>query len=307
MSWRILITDGLAAEGLAALRPAAEVVEADELGSLGTVDALIVRSRTNVSDVVLAAGVPRLKVVGRAGVGVDNIDLASARARGIVVVNAPMATTIAVAEHTLALMLALAKSLPQADASVHAGEWRKTAFQGTELDGKTLGLIGVGRIGAALAERAAGLGMRVLAYDPYLREQEISHRHAQPASLGDLLAQSDFISLHVPLTADTRGMLGAHEMAAVKPGARVVCTARGGLIDEAALVQALDDGRLAGAALDVFENEPPGVTALTTHPKVICTPHIAAQTIEAQRRASVDIAAEVLAALRGGTLRWRVA
>ena len=307
MSWRILITDGLAAEGLAALRAAAEVVEADELGSLGAVDALIVRSRTNVNDVVLAAGAPRLKVVGRAGVGVDNIDLAGARARGIVVVNAPMATTIAVAEHTLALMLALARSIPQADASVRAGEWRKGAFQGIELEGKTLGLIGMGRIGAALAERAASLGMRVLAYDPYLREQEISHRHAQPSSLGDLLAQSDFVSLHVPLTADTRGMLGSHELAVIKPGARIVCTARGGLIDETALVQALDDGRLAGAALDVFEVEPPGANALTTHPMVICTPHIAAQTIEAQRRASVDIAAEVLAALKGGTLRWRVA
>jgi D-3-phosphoglycerate dehydrogenase len=307
LSWRILITDGLAPEGLDALRAVAEVVEADELGGLGNVDALIVRSRTHVNDVVLAAGAPRLKVVGRAGVGVDNIDLAAARARGVIVVNAPMASTIAVAEHTLALMLALAKSVPQADASVRAGEWRKSTFQGIELDGKTLGLIGVGRIGAALAERAAGLGMRVIAYDPYLRDHEISDRHAQPSSLGDLLAQSDFISLHVPLTADTRGLLGAHELAAVKPGARVVCTARGGLIDEAALLQALNDGRLAGAALDVFENEPPGITALTTHPKVICTPHIAAQTVEAQRRASIDIAAEVLAALKGGTLRWRLA
>ncbi len=307
MTLRILVTDGLAPEGLAALRAAAEVIEAEELSLLGTVDALIVRSRTQVSEVVLAGGGARLKVVGRAGVGVDNIDLVAARARGVIVVNAPMASTLAVAEHALALMLALARSLPAADASLRAGEWRKASFQGIELNGKTLGLIGVGRIGAALAEKAAALGMTVLAYDPYLRDQEISLRHARPAGMAELLAVSDFISLHVPLTADTRGMLGAKELAAVKPGARLICTARGGLIDEAALLAALESGQVGGAALDVFEVEPPGTAPIVLHPRVISTPHIAAQTVEAQQRASIDIAGEVLAALQGKPLRWRVA
>ncbi len=306
MTWRILISDGLSSEGLNRLRAAAEAVEGADLAALGSVDAWIVRSRTQVTAEALQAAGSRLKVVGRAGVGVDNIDLAAARARGVVVVNAPQAATIAVAEHALGLMLALARQIPQADASMRRGEWTKAELTGSELAGKTLGLIGVGRIGAALAERAQALGMSVLGYDPLLPPEAIRGHQAEPVTLPELLAAADYLSLHVPLNDQTRGLLGAQALAAVKHGARLICTARGGLVDETALLDALDDGRLAGAALDVFEVEPPGASRLVTHPKVISTPHIAAQTAEAQARAAVDVAAEVLAALRGEPLHWRV-
>ena len=306
-NWRILVTDGLAPQGLATLRQQAEVVEAAGLEELPDVDGLIIRSRTLVTGEDLRRAQPRLRVVGRAGVGVDNIDVAAARQVGVIVVNAPLASTDAVAEHTLALMLALARRLPQADASLRRGEWRKSEFLGTELGGKTLGLIGLGRIGAAVAERARALGMAVVAYDPLLSPEEIAVRGARPLGLQALLAEADYLSLHVPLTPDTRGLLDAHALARLRPGARVVCTARGGLVDEAALLAALDTGRLAGAALDVFEEEPPRPGPLLNHPALILTPHIAAQTVEAQARAALDIVAEVLAALRGQGLRWQIA
>jgi len=306
-NWRILVTDGLAPQGLATLRQQAEVVEAAGLEELPDVDGLIIRSRTLVTGEDLRRAQPRLRVVGRAGVGVDNIDVAAARQVGVIVVNAPLASTDAVAEHTLALMLALARHLPQADASLRRGEWRKSEFLGTELGGKTLGLIGLGRIGAAVAERARALGMAVVAYDPLLSPEEIAVRGARPLGLQALLAEADYLSLHVPLTPETRGLLDAHALARLRPGARVVCTARGGLVDEAALLAALDTGRLAGAALDVFEEEPPRPGPLLNHPALILTPHIAAQTVEAQARAALDIVAEVLAALRGQGLRWQIA
>ncbi|OGO15295.1 MAG: hypothetical protein A2Y93_00480 [Chloroflexi bacterium RBG_13_68_17] len=306
-NWRILVTDGLAPQGLATLRQQAEVVEAAGLEELPDVDGLIIRSRTLVTGEDLRRAQPRLRVVGRAGVGVDNIDVAAARQVGVIVVNAPLASTDAVAEHTLALMLALARRLPQADASLRRGEWRKSEFLGTELGGKTLGLIGLGRIGAAVAERARALGMAVVAYDPLLSPEEIAVRGARPLGLQALLAEADYLSLHVPLTPETRGLLDAHALARLRPGARLVCTARGGLVDEAALLAALDTGRLAGAALDVFEEEPPRPGPLLNHPALILTPHIAAQTVEAQARAALDIVAEVLAALRGQGLRWQIA
>lgn len=306
-NWRILVTDGLAPQGLATLRQQAEVVEAAGLEELPDVDGLIIRSRTRLTGEDLRRAQPRLRVVGRAGVGVDNIDVAAARQVGVIVVNAPLASTDAVAEHTLALMLALARHLPQADASLRRGEWRKSEFLGTELGGKTLGLIGLGRIGAAVAERARALGMAVVAYDPLLSPEEIAVRGARPLGLQALLAEADYLSLHVPLTPETRGLLDAHALARLRPGARLVCTARGGLVDEAALLAALDTGRLAGAALDVFEEEPPRPGPLLNHPALILTPHIAAQTVEAQARAALDIVAEVLAALRGQGLRWQIA
>jgi D-3-phosphoglycerate dehydrogenase len=237
---------------------------------------------------------------------VDNIDLEEAAKRGVVVVNSPQATTLAVAEHALGLMLALARMIPRADAAMKAGEWIKKELEGLELSGKTLGIVGVGNIGAAVARRAAALGMAVIGYDPLLAAEAIQQRGAEPVRLEELYARADFISLHLPLTAETRGMLSGPVFEKMKPGVRLVCTARGGLIDEGALLNALETGRVAGAGLDVFAQEPPGVTRLVVHPRVIATPHIAAQTAEAQQRAAVDIAHEVLAALRGEPLRWRV-
>jgi D-3-phosphoglycerate dehydrogenase len=305
-AWRILVADGMADDALDRLRSEAEVVEGG-LQAVADVDALIVRGRSKVTREVLAAGRPRLRVVGRAGVGVDNIDLEAARRLEVVVVHTPLAATISVAEHALALMFALARRLPAGDASLRRGEWRKGDMEGNELFGKTLGIVGFGRIGRALGQRAAALGMRVLACDALLPPEAVRQGGATPVDLPALLEQSDYLSLHVPLDGATRGLIGRAELGRVKPGGRLINTSRGGVVEESALLDALNAGRLAGAALDVFESEPPGPTPLVTHPLVVVTPHVAAQTVEAQARASADIAAEVLAALRGDPLRWRVA
>jgi D-3-phosphoglycerate dehydrogenase len=238
---------------------------------------------------------------------VDNIDLEAARQRGIAVVNAPVATTLAVAEQALGLMLSLARHIPQADAAMKAGRWSKKELMGSEINGKTLGIIGMGNIGAAVAQRAAALGMSVLGYDPLLPAEVIQARGARPVALPELYAAADFISLHVPLTPETRGIIGEEAIPQMKHGVRLICTARGGLIDENALLAAMESGRVAGAALDVFSQEPPGLTPLVAHSRLIATPHVSAQTEEAQVRAAADIAHEVLAALDGKPLRWRVA
>jgi D-3-phosphoglycerate dehydrogenase len=310
-TWKILIADGLNENGKALLRAAAEVddctgISPDELlREISHYEALIVRSRTRVTPAVFdAAG--RLKVVGRAGVGVDNIDLAAASTHGVTVVNAPLSTTLAVAEQTLASMLALARQIPRADAAMKAGQWIKKELEGIELYGKVLGIVGLGHIGAEVARRAAAMGMSVLGHDPFIPEQVIRQRGADPAPLPELYARSDFISLHVPLTPETRGMVNGQSLGLMKRGVRLVCTARGGIIDETALLGALETGQVAGAALDVFAKEPPGLTALVAHPNVIATPHVSAQTAEAQARAAEDIAHEVLATLRGEALRWKV-
>jgi D-3-phosphoglycerate dehydrogenase len=307
LTWRIAISDGLAEEGQARLRREAEIVDDPELTALGSIDGWIVRSRTRVTDSKLEAAGPRLKVVGRAGVGVDNIDLEAARRRAVIVVNSPLAATQAVAELALGLMFALARHIPQASAAVHRGEWPKSSLTGAELAGKTLGLVGVGRIGAALAQRAGALGMQVMGYDPLLSKETIRLAGAQPASFDEVLAGSDYLSLHVPLTAETRNLIGEHELQKLKPGARLISTARGGVVDEVALSQALARGQVGGAALDVFDHEPPGDSPLLRDERVIATPHLGAQTAEAQTRASLDIVEEVLAALAGRPLRWRVA
>ena len=309
--WKILLTDGLGKNGQAILREAAHVEDqngisaADLLKIIGEYDAIIVRSRTKINAELLAAA-PRLKVAGRAGVGVDNIELAAARARGVVVVNTPESTTISVAEHTLALMLSLVRNIPTADASMKAGNWLKNSLSGVELFQKTLGIIGTGRIGNAVAQRAGVFRMQVIGYDPFLSEEQIRTHGARPVTLEELYAQSDYISLHVPLTNTTRGMLDEAAFRQMKPGVRIICAARGGVIDEEALLAALESGQVAGAALDVFTQEPPGLTPLVAHPKVIAAPHIGAQTVEAQVRAAEDVAHEVLNALRGEPLRWRV-
>jgi len=311
MPVKILVSDGLSADGLALLGQSGEVVSnskitpAELLAALPEYDALVVRSRTKVTAAVLDAGT-RLKVVGRAGVGVDNIDVAAAVARGVVVVNSPMAASVSVAEHTLGLMLSLARQIAAADASLKAGKWEKSAFMGAELSGKTLGLLGLGRIGALVANRAVAFGMSVLAYDPYLNESQIRERNAEPASFDAVLQGADYLSLHLPLTKETRGLIGPKQFEMMKAGARVVCAARGGVIDEAALRAALDSGHLAGAALDVFEQEPPAPGSLAAHPKVVATPHVGAQTAEAQARAGIAIAEEVTAVLAGKTPRWNV-
>jgi D-3-phosphoglycerate dehydrogenase len=308
---KVLIADGLSAEGINLLKRTVDVdvlpkITAEELlVALPQYQALVVRSRTKVTARALAAGTA-LKVVGRAGVGVDNIDVPAALARGITVVNSPIAATVAVAELTLGLMLALAREIPRADAGLKKGEWLKSGLNGVELYGKTLGLVAVGRIGAAVAGRAGAMGMRVMAYDPFLSEEDIRRRQAHPTTLDELLAASDFISIHSPLTPQTKSLIGTAAFEQMKRGVRIICAARGGVVDEAALLVALDSGKVAGAALDVFEVEPPGMSPLATHTKVICTPHIGAQTAEAQDRAGVDIAEEVLAVLNGREPRWKV-
>ena len=302
----MLVTDGLDEPGLALLREAAQVFESKTLEALPESDALIVRGRTKVTAEVIRSAGLRLKVVGRAGVGVDNIDLEAARARGLTVVNAPEAATVAVAELTLGMMLALARQIPLADAGMRRAEWRKSELHGSELSGKTLGIIGVGRIGAAVASRAAAFGMRVLGHDPLLSDSELQRRGTEPFSFDGLLRESDYICLHLPLTSETRGLIGRETLKKVKPGARLISAARGGIVDEAAVLEALEAGQLAGVALDVFAEEPPGELPLRQHPNVVLTPHIGAQTREAQSKAAKDIAGEVLAALRGESLRWRV-
>lgn len=311
-TYKILLTDGLDATGQSILRESASVddksgISADDLFKvIPEYDALIVRGRTKVTASVMDAA-SRLKVIGRAGVGVDNIDLEAARKHGMTVVNAPTSTSLAVAELTFGLLLALAREIPRADSSMKQGKWLKKELEGVELNGKTLGVIGFGRIGMEVGKRAAAFGMNVIAYDPLISEDEIKRRGAEPASLQDLYAWSDFISLHMPLTVDTRDMVGRQAFSQMKDGVRIVCAARGGIIDEAALVEALNSGKVAGAALDVFSVEPPGLTEAVSHPRVIATPHVGAQTAEAQSRASEDIAHEVLSALRGESLRWKVA
>lgn len=311
-NYKILITDGLDETGQSILRNSGIVddksgISADDLFKvIPEYDALIVRGRTKVTASIMDAG-SRLKVIGRAGVGVDNIDLEAAKKHGIAVVNAPTSTSLAVAELTFGLMLALAREIPRADDGMKQGKWLKKELEGVELNGKTLGVIGFGRIGVEVGRRAAAFGMNVIAYDPLISEDEINKRGAEPTSLQDLYAWSDFISLHMPLTVDTRDMIGSQAFFQMKDGVRIVCAARGGIIDESALVEALNSGKVAGAALDVFAKEPPGLEEAVSHPRVIATPHIGAQTAEAQSRASEDIAVEVLSALQGESLRWRVA
>jgi D-3-phosphoglycerate dehydrogenase len=310
--WKILLTDGLEENGQAVLRASAQVddrpgISADDLLKvIGDYDALIVRGKTKVTQAVFDAG-KNLKVVGRSGVGVDNIDLKAAKACGVTVVNAPIATTLAVAELTMVLMLSLVREIPRADAGMKAGKWLKKELEGTELYGKTLGVIGYGRIGAAVGKRASAFEMKVIGYDPLLNADQIRERGAEPVSFDELLAQSDLITLHIPLTNDTRAILNAEAFSKMKDGVRIICAARGGVIDEAALISAIESGKVAGAALDVFATEPPGSIPLVDNPKVVCTPHIGAQTVEAQQRAAADISSEVLASLRGEPLRWKVA
>ena len=259
---------------------------------IGGYDGLAIRSATKVTEKLLrSAG--RLRVVGRAGIGVDNVDIKAATAKGIIVMNTPFGNSITTAEHAISLMLALARQIPAADRSTQAGKWEKSKFMGVELFSKTLGVIGCGNIGSIVADRAIGLKMRVVAFDPFLSEDRAVELGVRKVELAELLAVADFITLHTPLTDKTRHVLDARALAATKPGVRIVNCARGGLIDEAALAEAIRSGHVAGAALDVFETEPAKENVLFGLPDVICTPHLGASTTEAQENVALQIAEQM--------------
>jgi len=273
---------------------------------LASADALIVRSSTTVDEELLEAA-PRLQVIGRAGVGVDNIDLEAATARGIPVINAPAGNTVSAAEHTMALILAVARRVPSADRSIRDGEWDRSRFAGTELRGKILGLIGAGRIGGEVVKRARAFGMRVIAYDPYLTPERAARLGVVRVEFGELISRADVITLHLPLTSATEGLIGREELAAMKPTALLVNVARGGIVDEDALAAALEAGELAGAALDVFAEEPlPEDSSLRSAPGIVMTPHLGAATVEAQELVASEIAHGIRAALLEGDLSQAV-
>ena len=253
---------------------------------------LAIRSATKAT-ADLIAGAPDLRVIGRAGIGVDNVDVAAATAAGIAVMNTPFGNATTTAEHAIAMLLSLARHIPQASASTHQGLWEKSRFTGTEVTNKTLGLVGCGNIGAIVASRAQGLRMKVAAYDPYLTEERAEALGVERLPLDGLLARADFVSIHTPLTDETRGMIGAAELARAKPGLRIINCARGGLVDEAALLDALEAGQVGGAALDVFEEEPARQNPLFGRDDVICTPHLGAATAEAQETVAVQIAEQI--------------
>jgi D-3-phosphoglycerate dehydrogenase / 2-oxoglutarate reductase len=298
---RILIREPIAEAGIELLKERFDVdvdFDSDLAERIGDYDAIIVRSGTQLDASVLERA-ERLKVIGRAGVGVDNVDLATASKRGILVANAPQSTVVSAAEHTVGLLLALARSIPQAHAALKAGAWERSAFAGTELAGKTLGLVGFGRIGRQVARLARGLDMRVVAHDPFVAAERFREIGVEPAdSLAALLGKADFVSLHLTLTPETTGLLGHAELASAKDGLRIVNTARGELVDEEALLEGLHSGKVAGAALDVFSAEPYSGPLLELD-NVVVTPHLAASTEEAQDRAGVIVAEQVAAALEG--------
>ncbi|MBI3318339.1 MAG: phosphoglycerate dehydrogenase [Candidatus Omnitrophica bacterium] len=298
---KILVTDPLSEEGIELMKSANQVtvdvktkLKTEELLALiGEYDGLVVRSGTQVTKDLLERA-KRLKVIGRAGAGLDNIDVETASKRGIIVMNAAGGNTISTAEHTMSLILSLARNIPQASSSLKGGQWNRSAFMGVELYGKHLGVVGLGRIGSEVAKRALGFGMRVIVYDPYLSEERARELEAEPvARLEDLLKRADFITFHTPLTDETRALLGAKQFALVKKGVRVVNCARGGIVDEKALAEAIKSGQVAGAALDVFEQEPPKNQELLSLPQVIVTPHLGASTEEAQRNVATEIAVSV--------------
>ncbi len=310
--FKVLVSDPLPREALAALEPVAEIdlkpkLPPEELiRIIPQYDALIVRSGTKVTEEVLRAG-KKLKVVGRAGVGVDNIDIPVATSLGIVVANAPTGNIVAAAEHTIGLMFALARNIPQAYVSVRNGEWKRSRFVGKELRRKVLGTVGLGRVATEVARRAQGLEMEVVAYDPYISSEHAERLGVQLLSLDELLARADFVTVHVPLTESTRGLIGLDAFRKMKPLAFVLNVARGGVVDEDALVQALDEGLIAGAAIDVFAQEPPSPDSpILKHPKIIVTPHLGGSTVEAQEQVAKDVAEQVLTVLQGGLAKYAV-
>jgi D-3-phosphoglycerate dehydrogenase len=312
--FRVLLSDSLAPEGIEILerdpriqcdiRTGLSPAELAEL--IPPYDALLIRSSTKVTREVIERAAS-LKVIGRAGVGVDNIDLDAATRRGIVVMNSPLGNSVTTAEHTIAMMLALARHIPAANAAIRAGKWERRRFTGSEVFNKTLGIIGLGNIGRIVADRALGLKMKVIGFDPILTSEAAARIGVEMVSLEELFRRSDFITVHTPLTEETRGLIGASAFAIMKPGVRVINCARGGIVDEDALYAALKTGRVAGAALDVFVEEPPPPNnPLLTLDNVIATPHLGAATDEAQVQVGVDIANQVIEFLTEGTIRHSV-
>ena len=311
MAWKVLITDGLENIGKEIITKSGEAVDkkgieaVELLKIIPEYDAMIIRGRTKLTAEVFAAAT-KLKVVGRMGVGVDNIDLIAAKAHNVTVVNAAVATSAAVAELAMGLMLSLVREIPRADASMKAETWLKKEFNGTELNGKTLGVIGFGNIGRLVGKYASAFGMQIVAYDPF-RDADYMHANgAEAATIDEIFEKADVITLHLPLTEQVKHLLNDEAFAKMKDGVLIVDAARGGILDEAALLRALESGKVRGAGLDVYEKEPPLTWELVKHPKVIAMPHIGAQTAEAQLRAAVDIATEVMNALDGQPLRWKI-
>ena len=306
---KVLVSDNISSRGVEILRNAGLVVDVktglkpDELKSIiGDYHALIVRSATKATaDIIDAA--KNLKVIGRAGSGLDNVDKVAASKKGIVVMNTPGGNTITTAEHTIAMMFALARRIPQARASMAAGQWEKKKFMGTELYNKVLGVIGLGNIGGEVAKRAQGLGMQVIAYDPFLNEEKARQTGIEKVEIPDLIKQSDFITIHTPLTHETKNLIRAETIKTMKEGVYIINCARGGIINEKDLYEALESGKVAGAALDVFEQEPPVNSPLIAHPNVVCTPHLGASTQEAQENVALAVAEQIVDYLVHGTIR----
>jgi D-3-phosphoglycerate dehydrogenase len=310
MPARVLISDALSPAAVAIFKERG--LEADfqpKLGAdqeklaalIGGFEGLAIRSATKVTPEILERAT-RLKVIGRAGIGVDNVDLPAATARGVIVMNTPFGNSITTAEHAIGLMLALARQIPQADASTQAGKWEKNRFMGVEITSKTLGIIGCGNIGSIVANRAIGLKMKVIAYDPFLSPERAQDLGVEKIDLPELLRRADFITLHTPLTEQTKNLIDAKGLKAMKKGARVINCARGGLVDELALREALDRGHIAGAALDVFMQEPAEQNPLFGHPNVVCTPHLGASTAEAQENVALQIAEQIADYLLRGAI-----
>ncbi len=308
---KVLVSDSLASEGLRIFEDAAgfELVNSPGLSveelleHVSDVDGLVIRSATQVTAEVIEAA-PKLRIIGRAGIGLDNVDIDAATARGIVVVNTPKGNNITTAEHALALLVSLARHIPQATASMKAGRWDKKSFQGLELYNRTLGVLGLGNIGRVVADRARGLGMRVLAYDPFIPVEVAQKQGLELAELSEVLSRADAITVHVPRTKETVGLLNASAFEKMKDGVLIINAARGGIIDEQALLNALESGRVGGAGLDVFEEEPPGLDdPLVMNEKVICTPHLGASTEQAQINVAIAVAEQVRDHLSEGVVR----
>lgn len=309
---RVLVTEELAERGLARLRGEGHQVDVqlglspeELLGAVAGAAALIIRSETQVTAAVLEAGA-NLVVVGRAGIGLDNVDVEAATRRGVMVVNAPLSNIVSAAEHAMALLLASARNVPQAHAALKAGKWQRSSWTGVELHGKTLGVVGLGRVGALVAQRASAFGMRLVAYDPFVTPERARQMSVELMALDDLVAEADFLTVHLPRTPETVGLIGSDVLRHAKPSLRIVNTARGGIVDEAALAEAVAQGRVAGAGLDVFAKEPTTESPLFELPSVVVTPHLGASTHEAQDKAGETIAEQVSLALAGEFVPYAV-